>query len=174
MAQAFGERVAQLIPAAKLQISDARAGRGRVTLKLGIAELEIEVGRGQVAPDAFKECGWDVVAHGRIRIQQGGARPYERSASLWYTDKGLKQDFRWWEICYMYMGSRVRNDEPFALEPGKDADYAAAPIVHSYQFGATPVPIDDEHFDGFCDRWMQLLALAAEGRLSKPSHLPIP
>lgn len=172
LGQKFGERVAAVAPA-KFEVTEQKSpDRARIVLTLGRGRLEIAV-HATIPANAFQQCLWDVVAGGRIAVRQSGASPYERSASLWYTNMGAGEEYRWWEVCYMYLGRDSRRDEPFSLDAGPDADLAAAPIVHVYQLAAQPVPIDDEHFDGFRERWMQLLAVAAEGGLSRPTNLPL-
>ena len=41
------------------------------------------------------------------------------------------------------------------------------------QFGSKPKLVDDECIDDFCNRRVELLAKAAMGQLTYPTHLPI-
>ena len=150
--------------------------RSNVTdsVSLGGAQLKLGI-YGEVFHGIFSRSNWDVLAGGWIQVGPANG-PYKRSASLWYTDLGKEAgDYRWYEVCYMLnpFSRKQRLDQPFALHPGKEADFAASPGLVEYQFGAKPKPVDDEDFEAFCDRWMSLLADAAVGKLQQPSRLPL-
>jgi hypothetical protein len=117
---------------------------------------------------AFDRSGWDVVAGASIELIQEAPRGE-------YTDLGAGEGHRWIEVPYMRtMGGDPPGHgiEPFALDDLQDADLAASNVMHMYQHAAKPAPIDDENFDRFCDRWMERLAMAAQGQLRHPDRLP--
>jgi hypothetical protein len=146
---------------------------GDMVVTLGAGTLAISVGRGYIEPGAFANSGWDVLAGGRITLKQEGTSYRGRSASLWFTNLGAGETLRWYEVQYMRTFSpETRWDYPFALDELPEADLAASNIMHVYQHAARPMPIEDEDFTAFCDRWMAKLALAAEGRLTTPGTLP--
>jgi hypothetical protein len=55
----------------------------------------------------------------------------------------------------------------------RDADLAAAPIVHIYQLAFGPATIDDENEEEFIERWAAQLGLASEGKLEHPRGIPL-
>ncbi|HYN16437.1 MAG TPA: protein kinase [Terriglobales bacterium] len=122
--------------------------------------------------NAFPNSKWDVVAADEMIASQ--QRPHYRwSASLWYCRLPDTSDYRWYEASYF----SLRPDEgpaPFSLtDRPKDADLAAAPIMHLYQLAFGPSAIDDEDEDDFTERWAALLALASRGKLGHPRNLPL-
>lgn len=138
------------------------------------AVLRLHVGNwGLVIPkEKFPQSGWDVVTGGGIHVETSGK--YARSASLWYTNLGSGDEYRWYEVCYMgILGAGNPQHEPFNLGPGPDADLAASQVVHTYQLAANAKAIDSEDFEAFCDRWMMLFAQAASSRLEHPRSLPL-
>jgi eukaryotic-like serine/threonine-protein kinase len=131
---------------------------GDMVITLGAGTVAISVGRDYIEPGAFERSGWDVVAGGRITLKQEGTSYRGRSASLWFTDLGQRDTFRWYEVPYMRIFSHeARWDYPFALDDVPDAD---------------PRAIEDEDFDTFCERWMGRLALAARGTAQHARNAP--
>jgi serine/threonine-protein kinase len=45
-------------------------------------------------------------------------------------------------------------------------------MIAEWQVARPFVPIDQGDEDGFIERWLDWFALAAEGRLSRPSDMP--
>jgi serine/threonine-protein kinase len=128
-----------------------------------------------IAEGAFKESGWDVIAGATITVTQNARRPYEWSASLWYTDLGRDKEYRWWEVLYMTSPGLQRREayEPYALTDLARADKAASPGMNEYMLAAQPRPIDGENVDDFYERWADLLAKAYRGELEIPRFLPL-
>ena len=82
-------------------------------------------------------------------------------------------EYRWYEASYWRFGS-TPSPAPFSLSRSpEDADLAAAPIMHLYQFAFGPVAIDDENEGDFIERWATVLAVAAQGKLGFPRNLPL-
>lgn len=151
---------------------------GSRRINLGKATLRIDVvSKGQVVPeDAFPGAGWDVIAIAGIKVQQRDPS-YEWGASLWYTNLGSGDHFRWHECSYFESpmfrpDARRHNHAPFFLS-AEDADKAHAPTMGRHQVAYGPFAIDDEQFLEFRDRWCDLLAQASQGQLRHPSYLPI-
>lgn len=146
-------------------------------IELGSASLVVKFRSSTnfIHEDAFRASGWDVIAGAIITVQQGGAKRYEWSANLWYTNLGKNADYRWWEVMYMTnpLLRGGREYEPYAIDNLADADSAAAPAGGKVQLGARPHLIDDENVDDFCERWADLLAQAYRGQLRRPSSLPL-
>lgn len=151
---------------------------GSRRINLGKATLRIDVvSKGKSIPtDAFPRAGWDVIAVAGIKVQQREPT-YEWGASLWYTNLGSGEHFRWHECSYfesplLRQGARRHSYAPFFLNAG-DADEAHAPVMGRHQVAYGPFAIDDEQFVEFRDRWCDLLAQASQGQLRHPSYLPI-
>jgi serine/threonine protein kinase len=145
--------------------------------RLGSAELiVVMLNDGKLMDKSeFSQSGWDVILGGSIHVIQKLNMDYFCEANLWYTDMGLKEGYRWWEISYMGDRSYRRHDfQPFAVSSLSYADNAAAPTgVKDIQFATKPSPIDDEDLDSFCERWADILAKASKGELRTPGVLPI-
>lgn len=149
-----------------------------LTINLGNATLRIDwINAGTAMPaGSFPRCSWDVITAAGIKVQQHNPR-YEWGASLWYTNFDTEGEFRWRECSY-FENAMVRPDKrrhrqaPFFLHP-KDADDAHGPALGRDQVAYGPFEIDDESFNSFRDRWCELLAEASQGKLQRPSYMPI-
>lgn len=150
--------------------------RGEMAITLGQARIGIELIESSVIPqEPLPESGWDVIAGAVIKVVQDRPR-YHWSASLWFTNRGQGNEYRWQEVSYFSIGAsrRTRHDfAPFALTNIDDIDIVAGPAMHVYSVAFGPCPIDGEEIDGFCDRWAELLARAVNGRLEHPRRLPL-
>jgi len=143
------------------------------TIELGEGQLGWEITHEYFEPDAFAKSGWDVYAGARFWVAQSRGDYRGRSACLWYTEIGTGEDLRWYEVAYMQNALIPAPSpiSPTAIDPD-DADAATGPAVTIYQIASGPLPIDDEDFEAFCDRWMERLALASARQLTRPSRLP--
>jgi len=104
-----------------------------------------------LARNAFKRSGWDVICGVQLSLRKKWG--HWRGASLWYTDLGSSEGYRWYEVSYLRRLS-WRSGRPIALPPNKaDAVAASATKWFSIEFG--PQPIDDECASSFCMRWLQ-------------------
>jgi eukaryotic-like serine/threonine-protein kinase len=148
------------------------------TIQLGRGLLRWRVLHRIIPPRVFAQSGWDVVAGAILSLQQsapaGGALlTYSgRSANLWYARVSDSDDYRWIEVPYMTIFGAGPSDQPYAMTDLADADIAGSNVIASVQLAAEPVPIDDENQNDFFARWQARFALAAEGRLARPSSLP--
>lgn len=155
------------------------AEKNRFTLVLGQGQLEASLAefggyfsKAALPPNAFPNSKWDVVAAEEIAVQQRQPE-YRWSSSLWYCRLPNTTGYRWYETSY-FSPHRAEVFAPYSLARNvKDADLAAAPIVHLYQVAFGPSAIDDEDEEDFIERWAALLALAAQGKLGHPSALPL-
>lgn len=144
-------------------------------LQMGKAELRFKL-RGNATPEnGFSQSKWEVISAASIAIAQ--SEPfYEWSSSLWYTNLGKGNDFRWYEVSYMNnpLGRTRRPFQPFDLTNDiANADQAAAPAMGMFQFAYGPIAIDDELFDKFVERWANRFVVACEGKLTYPRNLPL-
>lgn len=136
---------------------------------LGEGTLIMSVGHARDVPqEAFARSGWDVICWDFIKCDNPG---YDRSASLWYVNDGSGH-WRWLEVSYFCWARSSGVREPCSLTPGEDADIAASNMMSTWTFAHPPRAIEDEGREGFIDRWINHLALAAQGRLRHPSNLP--
>ncbi len=149
-------------PGTKVSHKQARLGRG----KLVISPCA------KVQQGVFRESKWDVVLGATISVHQ--TQPtYAWSSSLWYAKIPGSERYRWYEISY-WSWSGTERFVPFDLTQSYDhADYAVAPITHTYSPCFGPVTIDENSTDEFIERWCYILAKAAEGHLTRPSVLPV-
>lgn len=163
----------------RVLIEAPNAERDRLAVTLGQGRLEASLAgvgghRQQSASPAglFCESKWDVLAAEEIIVHQQQPR-YAWSSSLWYCRMPNTAEYRWYEASYWSLG-RKTTLAPFSLSRSpEDADLAAAPIMHLYQFAFGPIAIDDEDEGDFIERWATVLAVAAHGKLGYPRNLPL-
>jgi hypothetical protein len=106
-----------------------------------------------LARKAFHRSGWDVILGVRLALQRREHEIY--SASLWYTNLGIHEAYRWYEVRYSkrsWLGGRAVG----ALEPSR-ADRATSQNGR-YEVLFGPTSIDDEDGKSFCSRWLKHLS----------------
>ena len=158
----------------RAHVPAARFGESSFEVSLGSAKLLCQrLQPTVIPPEAFPRSGWDVITGAFIIVKQEAPKPYEWSASLWYTDLGKRAGYRWWEVTYMAFAGASREFQPFYLADFADADAAAGPGIGGYQFAAKPKAVDDDGFQAFCDRWATLLSKAYKGELENLRKLPL-
>jgi eukaryotic-like serine/threonine-protein kinase len=164
------ERIGESAPNAVINHGQGRTptrivslGKGQLTLSVGqFTSLERET---------FKESGWDVICGGVVEVSQLDGRG--RSASLWYARRWPNTPYEWIEVSYWCMGNSQRSLlEPCMLPPGKDADYATAPITHTWNTAHAPLPLGAEAGEKFIERWITRFVTVAAGNYQRPSMLP--
>lgn len=167
LAERLFAEIKEHAPQANMRIGN-RPGRS-YEVELGGGRLTMTTGHfADIPAGAFADCGWDVV-HGDI-ITVESAR-YTRSASLWYTNLG-GNSYRWVETAYWSL-SGDSSKTPCYLPPGRDANYAAARVMHNWSLAYPPRIIEsEEQVDAFCQRWMKFLGQAARGTLAHPGRMP--
>jgi serine/threonine-protein kinase len=152
------------------------ARRGAHAIELGRARLQFDLrdARCPIDEGVFENWGWDVVAGAKVAVHQSEPE-YGWSASLWYAKPPSEESYRWWEVSYCAhaFARHPPEFEPFALDPGRDADFAGSTIMHSVGVAFGPRAMDDEDLADFIDRWAALFASAVKGLLRRPSSLPI-
>jgi hypothetical protein len=169
--------MARLLTRIQAEVPNANRTQGGLSLGRGHLELPFAWTRGPrpgaASPaNAFPNSKWDVVAAEEITLDQENP-DYRWSASLWYCRLPNTTDYRWYEASY-FSPHVPDSVAPYSLANRfKDADLAAAPIVHMYQLAFGPSAIDDENEDDFTERWAALLALASQGKLGHPQALPL-
>ena len=146
-------------PQAKIQKAVSKRDKS-FEVELGSGSLAITAGHlADIPLNAFAQCGWDVVCGDFISVKTSLS---ERSSSLWYAKIG-SGSYCWVEVAYQ---SLTRNPSriPRRLLPGRDADLAAANVMHTWSLAHAPREIaTEEEIDAFCQRWMTLLSQAATG-----------
>ena len=142
-------------------------------LDLGAASLLVDVftGRTAVQKGRFSRSKWDVISGARIAVHQSEPN-YVWGASLWYSNLGEGESYRWFEVSYWSMKRGLPQHEPFATDNADVADMAAHGGT-PYQIAYGPIPVDGENLEGFCGRWAELLTKASEGKLRAPSRYPL-
>lgn len=140
-----------------------------VAVRVGAAMLRIEIDAETLTRDAFRHPTWDAIAWGRIMVQD--PRGYSWSASLFCMRQTASEEYRWREISFFLLGS-IGGDEPFGAPPDK-ASEALTPGMRHLQVAFGPTPIDDEDFDAFADRWIDLFVRAYELKLERPTRFPL-
>lgn len=150
-------------PQAKIREAGIRRSRS-FEVELGAGSLVITAGHlADIPLNAFAQCGWDVVCGDLIFVKTSR---FERSSSLWYANIG-NGSYCWVEVAYQSLTgnpSRI----PRHLPPGRNADLAAAHVMHTWSLAHAPREIaTEEQMDSFCQRWMDLLSKAAVGNLAR-------
>lgn len=147
-------------------------------LNFGYARLRLIIGPEMlIEPPSLKSNNassrirWDIIAWAIIQVE---SKNYKWSASLLFADRKDGNGFRWYEIAFWNIRGSDSN-EPYGI-PGNDPNLELVlsnelPVVR-VAYG--PFPIDGEDEESFIDRWTELVAKAAMGRLSRPNQMPIP
>jgi len=168
------KRVLEAAPATKVS-----TGRG-LTLRLGDGALIIDPI--QTAPaDCLTAFGYappfDVIAYTALAARKP-RDPYDyegRSHSLWFCDAHDEGAYRWYELAFMITpgipeGSTL---DPFALPPtDENAAVAFTPVMSIRQIAWQPLPFDHGDEAQFIERWLTWFAVAVDGSLRHPSHMP--
>ena len=144
-------------------------------ISLGGASLQFQwMNGGAVFPEnSSPESNWDVICGAVIKVVQQSPK-YHWSASLWYTNQGAGNTFRWIEVSYWHAGGQeVVPFVPFELEDPEVADLAHSGMMPAINMATHPRAIDDEHLEDFIERWSLKLAQAYWGELKYPGTLPI-
>jgi serine/threonine-protein kinase len=119
---------------------------------------------------------FDVISSSAISLSFRPDRTgYEgRSHSLWYCDAQQADVYAWFETAFMTTGlvSSSRSQAPFGLGPGAEAGRALAPIMDVTQCAWPFTKLEDDGIDEFIDRWIAWFAIAAQGQLQHPTHMP--
>lgn len=148
---------------------EARIRLGNAVLVMRLIE-PIVIGSAE-----FARSKWDVVLGGEIAVRQDKPK-YVWGSSLWYSKINPNDEYRWREVSYFggpLAKDRFRPYEPYALTDLRAADGATAPDLGLHQIAWGPQPIDDEDLPEFKSRWAELLAKAAQRKLSRPTRLPL-
>ena len=135
-------------------------------IQLGDAHLVLAGHSGVIPDGSMPNCGWDPVAAGTVAVRQGDPS-WEHGATLWYMRLPGGAEYRWYEASYQDH-AMVRVDVPRGpyIAPNlREADQAAGGGMHTIVIEFGPAPIDGEDMPRFIDRWLGLLARAAQGRL---------
>jgi hypothetical protein len=96
---------------------------------------------------------WDPFRR-RLHPSRTTLRMRSRSANLWFGRLLEGDDYRWWEVSYLY-GSDSSDGEP---EP---FGHCKRFVTYGSRLACDPWPITPEHVDGFFDRWIELFAQVA-------------
>jgi serine/threonine-protein kinase len=141
------------------------------SVQLGSGSLVLSIGQHLALPsEVFSQSGWDVICGDFIKVAQADGRG--RSASLWYMRRG-DAPYEWVEVAYWHLGNRrTQNPEPCYLQPGRDADLAAANLMHIWALAHPPRPLRADERHTFIERWIEYFTSAALGSFQSPSTLP--
>lgn len=165
------EQITEEVPDAEVNTSG-----GVATFALGKLQLDRDDPNRVLPKRVFERSGWDAVTTARITVHQRGKKPYQWGAALVYAIAKNDNDFRWWELCFMYPENKKKGmnlDEPFGSASLAELDQALSLSEEGILLAAPPHPIDDEDFGPFAQRWFERFAAAIKGELARPSHLPL-
>jgi eukaryotic-like serine/threonine-protein kinase len=165
--------IADAAPAAR---SFHPGGRGRM-LGLGQANLEF-VPAIETSPNPWnwEPPAFDIIAQSGIVLSiptdQNGYGG--RSHSLWFCDAREEGRYQWYETAFMIspLSRKESSMDPFALDPGVEAAKALWNGMAGFQLAWPLEPVDTGDMDQFIDRWSAWFGVAAQGRLTHPSHVP--
>jgi len=160
---------ARLFALVQKQALTATVDEHNRAISVGQATLHIEPFSETIPADSFPNSKWDVIAGAIVAVLQKHPE-CARSASLLYADAGRASSYRWYELAFEthpLMLQRRRKFEPFALQAHelRDADMAIGAGMHTIQLASPPCTVHDEDEAAFTDRWANVLAQAAQGRL---------
>jgi hypothetical protein len=158
---------------------------GRRGLKLGDGWLIVDIPYSYL-PHGAIPAGWDMVVGGVIQVVPNyEPADVQRSANLWFGSMDAGTQYRWWEAGYMLTANafqwhapRRANHAvaPFAVEEQNQClggnRYGLKALVEDYQLAYNPKPVDGEHFDDWCVRWIHWFAEVAMRKLIPPARLP--
>lgn len=114
---------------------------------------------------------WDVLAGAYIAAHTGWSPDVGRSANLWFGRLLEGDDYRWWEVSYVYredstLEEYLREPEPFGIKEIYDG-----PILHLVS--DDPRPITPEYVDDFLGRWIEPFSqIAAVGHMAAKALFP--
>jgi len=139
----------------------------------GVLSIRLPADREAFPKDAFMGSTWDVLMGADVRVTQD-APEHSWGASLWFTNQGIEDNYRWWEVGYMsnpLMREQARF-APFALIDLRQAAGVHCGAMGALQEAYDPRLVDTDAID-FRDRWTHVLALAGQGKLETPRSLPL-
>jgi serine/threonine-protein kinase len=152
-------------------------------VSLGEGRLDFQEGsRGQshhgVVRDNSRTSSWDVAENGHISVrcnsggQRYGSAHYDFAATLVFATTPSDPEFRWREVGFWNFGGDKM--APYALNPfDNDFHVALSNTMHVHNVAYGPHCIDGEGEEDFQERWINLFAKAAGGKLHAPIQLPI-
>lgn len=139
---------------------------------LMVAQIE-RAPRNQKGGPNNPQSGWNVAAWTKMSVRSSRSG-YTWGATLCYSSTGSDAEFRWREISFYAWGRASSNDEPYAILPtSPEFDVTLSRTMNGIEAAVGPATIDCEDEEHFRARWITLLSRAADGRLSRPSHMPV-
>jgi serine/threonine-protein kinase len=119
---------------------------------------------------------WDIVTFAEMSIAQvSGQHSYLRSANIVFGRPLEDAEYRWFEMAFWSFGDEKElQGYPSCLRYVFKIDEALSSGMHNMNLGYQPVPIDGENEEAFIEYWMGIVALAATGRLTRPTQMPMP
>jgi eukaryotic-like serine/threonine-protein kinase len=148
---------------------------GLRVLRLGGAALEYGIPFPEIESGLYPQSGngyqigsprWDLFAGGFLRIRTTKGPERGQSANLWFGRLLEGDDYKWWEVSYVYPRG-TDPDARFMPEPfGMDTHLSAY-----YSLARDPEPITSESQDAFLDRWIDLFGQFASTDYSRIASL---
>lgn len=121
----------------------------------------------------YLHTGWDALGWSIVKLRCNKTS-YVWSSTLLFADLKSGEGFRWYEIAFWTLSQASGVDEPFGLEGYKeDIDLACGNIMHNVNVAYGPLPSNAEDEESFYIRWIELVAKAALGNLTRPNSMPI-
>lgn len=143
-------------------------------LKVSLQGATLKVS-GPIQTNTQWEGTFEVIAHASVSVERRVADRSGwagRSHSLWYCDAITKGEYGWYELAFM---SGPFNGQPmivpYACDP-RSGERAFQGVIGNEQIAWSITEIDRDDPEEFVDRWVEWLALAASGTLSRPSTMP--
>lgn len=152
------------------------------------SDISVVLGAGKLllGPPTVNEIevpssAWDVLAYSEIHVSTAGegnesfrSAPYGITANLVFAKREGVSDFRWYEVSFWEPFAQGNRDEPFSINPeAPEFQHAVRRSTSRYQIAHGPIAIDGENAEDFKARWMRLFLKAVEGRLARPSRMPL-
>jgi serine/threonine protein kinase len=178
--EAISEVLVSSIEAVASAAQVSRQAGGAWRIHMNNAELVLPAINTKIAASGAElwnnRVVFDLVAFSEVSLSiPADQYGYEgREHSLWFGDIQQPGAYGWFETAFMVMPliQKRGRQEPFALNPGREASEALVSGVGAFQLARPFVPLVVGELDDFVDRWAAWFALAAQGQLAHPGGLP--
>jgi hypothetical protein len=142
-----------------------RLGNGRLEFGILWNYFEASIIQGKLYPMGYKlgSYQWDILAGGYIEVAENmyGYNVASKSANLWFGKLVEGDDYRWWEVSYMYPKSTSKEHKRYTEPFGFTDIPSFFGSEFTYLLVEDPKPITHEYVDEFIERWVDIFAFAS-------------
>jgi serine/threonine-protein kinase len=117
---------------------------------------------------------WDLIAITSISVEQRVEyKAYKRCANIVFGKPNEQSEHRWYEVAFYSLSEREEQGPPFCLDHPFQIDEVLSTVMGAINLAYRPTPIDGENEDSFIEYWMDIVAKAMVGKLTRPTRLPM-